>query len=329
MKANAVIATHEKTGVSQVSVVEGNAGMRLDRFLKQQLPGCPAGLIQKLLRTGQVRLDGGRVKGDHRLEVGQTIRIPPVRVPSEVPSNTQYPPPQAMLKALEGCVLLEGAGFMVINKPPGWPVHGGSGQAVGLIDGLRYLWKDRPDRPELCHRLDRDTSGCLLLATHRQAASMLTALFRDDKVEKTYLALVRGIPHPSEGMIDASLVKGVVKSGERMVLTDDAGQHARTRYRVSERYDQASLLTVTLETGRTHQVRAHVASIHHPLAGDYKYGDRPFNRTMKSLGLRRMFLHAHTLTFPHPGTGAPVQVTAPLDPALVAFLEKLRHHKQP
>lgn len=324
MKANAVIPTGEKTGVSQVIVAANDAGMRLDRFLKRQLPGCPEGLIQKFLRTGQVRLNGGRVKGQQRLEVGQTIRIPPVRIPSESQENTSYPPPQAMLKALEGCVLAEGEGFMVINKPPGWPVHGGSGQTVGLIDGLRHLWKDSPDRPELCHRLDRDTSGCLLLATNRHATSVLTASFRDDKVNKTYLALVRGIPHPPEGTIEASLVKGVIKSGERMVLTDDSGQYALTRYRVSERYHQASLLAVTLETGRTHQVRAHLESIHHPLAGDYKYGDRTFNRTMKSLGLRRMFLHAHTLTFPHPQTGALVEVTAPLDPALSQFLEKMR-----
>ncbi|MBF8272034.1 MAG: ribosomal large subunit pseudouridine synthase C [Magnetococcales bacterium] len=328
MKANAVIPTSEKTGVSLVLVRDTDAGMRLDRFLKQQLPGLPAGLIQKLLRTGQVRLDGCRVKGDQRLQVGGMVRIPPVRPPTQPQPGVPPVPPQAMLKALDGCVLLEGEGFLVINKPPGWPVHGGTGQAVGLIDGLRHLWKESPHRPELCHRLDRDTSGCLLLATDRKAASLLTASFRDGMVEKSYLALVRGTPNPPEGIIVASLAKGVVKSGERMVVTDDSGQNALTRYRVSESFGRVALLAVTLETGRTHQVRAHLQAAGFPLAGDGKYGDRAFNRTMKSLGLKRMFLHARHLTFPHPKTGASVEVTCPLDPSLTKVLERLRQGDQ-
>lgn len=326
MKANAQRHAHEKNGVSLVLVEEIDSGMRLDRFLKRQLPGLPLGLIQKLLRTGQVRVDGGRVKGDQRLLPGQVVRLPPVRPPTSHPENAPRMPPAAMLKALEGSVLLEGDGFLVINKPSGWPVHGGSGQPVGLIDGLRHLWKDSPQEPELCHRLDRDTSGCLLLAMDRLAARVLTGAFHDGRVHKSYLTLVKGIPSPKEGVIETSLVKGVVRSGERMVVTDQAGQSARTRYRVRESYGKAALLEVILDTGRTHQVRAHMQSLGHPLAGDGKYGDRDFNRFMKTLGLRRLFLHAQTLTFPHPSTGENVTATAPLDPTLSRCIDTLKQH---
>ncbi|MBF0146342.1 MAG: RluA family pseudouridine synthase [Magnetococcales bacterium] len=324
MKANAVIPLGKKTGVSLIEVDDLHAGMRMDRFLKQHLPGVPSGLIHKLLRTGQVRLNGGRVKGDERLKPGGKVRIPPLNLPEPADPDHPAPPPAAMLRALEGSLLLEGEGFMVINKPPGWPVHGGTGQISGLIDGLRYLWKDSPHRPELCHRLDRDTSGCLLLATDRRAAGTLTAAFREGTVKKTYLTLVQGIPHPAEGVIESSLIKGMLKSGERMVVTNDSGRSARTRYRVSERFRTESLLDITLDTGRTHQVRAHLQSVGHPLAGDGKYGDRAFNRRMKEQGLKRMFLHARNLIFPHPVTGTPVRATAPLDPALVQLLDHLR-----
>ncbi|MBF0435886.1 MAG: RluA family pseudouridine synthase [Magnetococcales bacterium] len=326
MKANAQRHGNEKIGVSIVLVEEIDSGMRLDRFLKRQLPGLPPGLIQKLLRTGQVRLDGGRVKGDQRLLPGQVVRLPPVRPSTSHSADTPRTPPAAMLKALEGSVLLEGDGFLVINKPSGWPVHAGSGQAVGLIDGLRHLWKDSPHTPELCHRLDRDTSGCLLLATDRSAARVLTGAFQDGQVHKTYLTLVKGIPSPKEGIIETSLIKGVVRSGERMVVTDQAGRKARTRYRVRESYAHAALLEVVLDTGRTHQVRAHMQSLGHPLAGDGKYGDRDFNRLMKTIGLRRLFLHAQTLIFPHPYTGESVTVTAPLDPTLSRSIDRLQHY---
>ncbi|MBF0108317.1 MAG: RluA family pseudouridine synthase [Magnetococcales bacterium] len=329
MKANAVNPQGKKTGVSVVEVDALHAGMRLDRFLKRHFPDLPAGLIHKLLRTGQVRLDGCRVKGDERLVTGGKVRIPPLNVSHPTPRETTPTPPAAMLKALEGSVLLEGEGFIVINKPPGWPVHGGTGQTSGLIDGLRHLWKDSPHHPELCHRLDRDTSGCLLLATDRQAASVLTSAFRDGAVEKNYLALVRGCPDPAEGVIESSLAKGVIRSGERMVVTDDSGRTARTRYRTSERFTIASLLEISLETGRTHQVRAHLTSLGHPLAGDGKYGQRDFNRVMKSLGLTRMFLHARSLSFPHPRSRVPVRVTAPLDPHLVRLIDSLRQENKP
>lgn len=327
MKANAVIPIHEKTGVSLVRVEETDVGLRLDRFLKRHLPGMPDGLIQKLVRTGQVRLDGGRVKGNQRLEEGGVVRIPPVRQPVEAAGRVASPP-LALLKALAGCVLSTGEGYRVINKPAGWPVHGGTGQTVGLIDGLRHLWQDLPHRPELCHRLDRDTSGCLLIATDRRAASVLSAFFRDGRVDKQYSALVRGVPDPGEGVIDSSLMKGVVRSGERMVVAGEGGQSALTRYRVRESFGNAALLAVTLETGRTHQVRAHFQAEGHPLAGDNKYGDRDFNREMKSFGVDRLFLHAESLTFPHPQTGVSVTVTAPLPPAWGRVIERLRENSQ-
>ncbi|MBF0423322.1 MAG: RluA family pseudouridine synthase [Magnetococcales bacterium] len=324
MKANAVTSVTEKTGVAMIAVSADDAGMRLDRFLKRHLPGLPMGLIHKLLRTGQVRLDGARVKGDRRLDVGNLVRIPPVR-PTVLPlGGISETPPAAMVKALEGSVLLQGDGFMVINKPSGWPVHGGSGQAVGLIDGLRYLWPLSQGKLELCHRLDRDTSGCLLLATQRQTASTLTAAFRDGLMHKTYLALVKGCPSPPQGRINVPLTKGIIRSGERMVIADHSGQAARTHYRLLERLGRASLLEVTLETGRTHQVRAHLQALGHPVVGDDKYGDREFNRVMKKMGMKRLFLHARALTFPHPKTGVPVMVTAPMDSSLTGVIDQCR-----
>lgn len=324
MKANGASQGDPLTPVQKVSITPASAGMRLDRFISQQLSGLPISRIQKLLRTGQVRVNSRRAKGADRLLVGDEVRLPPVRLEKTAPASVALPP-RGFIQSIGGRILLKTDSFLVFNKPAGLPVHGGSGQPWGIIDGLRHYFEadGRVGQPELCHRLDRDTSGCLLLALTPSANRQLSADFRGNAVQKEYLALVQGLPTPAQGVIEHNLVKGVVRAGERMVVVSAGGAVARTHYTVVSRFDGAATVAITLETGRTHQIRAHFRALGHPVAGDFKYGDRDFNRLMRAKGLKRMFLHASRLRFPHPEEKNIVQVVAPLDEELQRILAKL------
>ncbi len=279
-------------GVETVEVPEDRDGQRVDNFLTGRLKGVPKSLVYRLLRTGQVRVNGKRAKPDVRLAAGDRVRIPPVRV-AERPEPGA--PPAGQSARVEASILSEDRDFLVIDKPARVASHGGSGVSFGAIELLRAA---RPrDTLELAHRLDRDTSGVLVLAKKRSALTALQAEIREGRVEKRYLALLEGRLPKQKLTVDAALRKSVLQGGERMVRVDDDGKPSRSRFSEVERFDGATLAEVAIETGRTHQIRVHSAHIEHPIAGDEKYGDKAFNRAMREKGLKRLFLHAARFEF--------------------------------
>lgn len=304
--------------VHWVDISAEQAGQRIDNFLMRYLKGVPKSRIYRILRKGEVRVNKSRIKPAYRLQSGDQVRIPPVRV-SEKRENK---PGDWALQRLADAVLYEDERLLVLNKPSGMAVHGGSGLSYGVIEALRAL---RPNAPylELVHRLDRDTSGCLLIAKKRSELRTLHELMRAGDVEKKYLLLVAGKWNPNTVLIDQPLKKNLMQGGERMVRVDPEGKKARTRFRVLEAIPGATLLEARLETGRTHQIRVHAAYAGHPLAGDSKYGDEYFNRKTRENGLKRLFLHAHFIGFRDAGRGRHIQVSAPLSDDLRTLLQKL------
>lgn len=278
--------------VETVEVPEDRDGQRVDNFLTARLKGVPKSLVYRLLRTGQVRVNGKRAKPDLRLSAGDAVRIPPVRTAERADPG---PPPVGQTSRIEAAILHEDREFLVIDKPSGVASHGGSGVSFGAIELLRTA---RPrDTLELAHRLDRDTSGVLVFAKKRSALTALQTEIREGRVEKRYLALLAGKLSQKKLIVDAPLRKSVLQGGERMVRIDEVGKPSRSRFSEVERYATATLAEVAIETGRTHQIRVHAAHIGHPVAGDEKYGDREFNRRMRDAGLKRLFLHAARFEF--------------------------------
>ncbi len=262
--------------VETVEVPEDRDGQRIDNFLTARLKGVPKSLVYRLLRTGQVRVNGKRAKPDHRLAAGDAVRIPPVRTAERPDPGT---PPAGQTARVEAAILSEDREFLVIDKPAGVASHGGSGISFGAIELLRAA---RPrDSLELAHRLDRDTSGVLVLAKKRSALTALQAEIREGRVEKRYLALLEGKLPQQRMNVDAPLRKFVLQGGERMVRVDEEGKASRSRFAEVERFSNATLAEIAIETGRTHQIRVHAAHIGHPVAGDEKYGDREFNLAMR------------------------------------------------
>ena len=300
-------------------VVETDAeGQRVDNFLRARLKGVPKSLIYRILRTGEVRVNRGRVRPDHRLEPGDVVRVPPLR---RGPETEKAQPDGRTTQLLRDRVLFEDRSLLVLDKPAGLAVHGGSGLSFGVIEALRAL---RPHASflELMHRLDRETSGCLMVAKRRPALRALHALLRAGEVTKTYVALLVGkLGGPLE--VQAPLRKNVLQSGERVVRASEEGKAAFTRIEPMGHGPDVTLVRATPLTGRTHQIRVHAAETGHPVAGDLKYGDAERNRALRGKGLRRLFLHAHSLRFRHPDTGEPVEVTAPLPEELRAVLRAL------
>ncbi len=296
-----------------------DAGQRLDNFLFRTLKGVPKSHVYRLLRTGQVRVNKKRAKPDYRLEAGDELRLPPVRQEEKAAPGL---PPRWQQEALKAAILFEDERILVINKPAGMAVHGGSGVSFGAIETLRVL---RPESPglELAHRLDRETSGCLIVAKRRSAVRALHAAFREGRVEKRYLAL---LAHPWKGgeqAVDLPLEKNLLQGGERMVKVSREGKAAQSLFTPVRKFSDSALLQIRIYTGRTHQIRVHAAHIGHPVAGDEKYGDREANKGFKGAGLSRMFLHAAELAFDHPETSERLELKAPLDPELEAVLKKL------
>jgi 23S rRNA pseudouridine955/2504/2580 synthase len=294
--------------------IDDAAGQRIDNYLMRLAKGVPKSHIYRILRAGEVRVNGRRVRPVHRLETGDEVRIPPLRL-------SPTPPPPLAGKPLP--VVYEDDALLVIDKPAGLAVHGGSGVSHGAIERLRV---QRPDASvlELAHRLDRETSGLLIVAKKRSALTALHGMLRTGKMEKRYLALLSGQwPNPLQH-IRAPLHKYLTETGERRVRVDAAeGKPAHSIVRLIERWPRFSLVEVELKTGRTHQIRVHMAHLGFPLCGDDKYGDFALNKRLASSGLRRMFLHAAKLAFLHPLSGEPLTLEAPLPEELRAFLSRL------
>lgn len=305
-----------------VTVAADRAGQRLDNFLLGQLKGAPRSLVYKLVRSGQVRVNGGRAKAERKLEAGDEVRIPPLRLTEQ---GDKGRPAQGLLDAMAASIVFEDARLLAINKPSGIASHGGSGVSFGVIETLRAL---RPGEPlELVHRLDRDTSGLMVLAKKRSTLAELQALLREDHgsgIEKRYLALLVGRMPDGVMSVDAPLHVGLRQGGERHVQVNDAGKPSLSHFRVLERRGGQSYCEVRIETGRTHQIRVHARHIGHPVAGDDKYGDPEANRRLReNAGLKRLFLHAASLAFALDGGRTPYVLNAPLAPELVDVLDRL------
>jgi 23S rRNA pseudouridine955/2504/2580 synthase len=310
-------------GARTVRIPDDRAGQRLDNFLLGQLKGAPRSLVYKLVRSGQVRINGGRAKAERKLEVGDEVRIPPVRI--ESPQDAGRSPPKSMLAAMEACIVFEDARLLAISKPSGVASHGGSGISFGAIETMRVL---RPrDNLELVHRLDRDTSGLLVLAKKRSALTELQRLLREDHgsgIEKRYLALLVGRMPDGVMSVDAPLHVGLRQGGERHVQVNAIGKPSISHFRALERRSGQSYCEIRIETGRTHQIRVHAQHIGHPVAGDDKYGDAAANKRLREqVGLKRLFLHASTLEFALDGGNAPYRLNAPLVPELIEVLDRL------
>ncbi|WP_295461776.1 23S rRNA pseudouridine(955/2504/2580) synthase RluC [uncultured Pseudomonas sp.] len=307
------------TGVQLLDVPADYAGQRIDNFLRTQLKGAPKTLIYRILRKGEVRVNKGRIKPDYRLQAGDQIRVPPLRL-----SEPDEPAPLAkgLLERLEDSIVHEDKALIVINKPAGIAVHGGSGLSGGVIEVFRQLRPEAHDI-ELVHRLDRDTSGLLMIAKKRSMLRFLHEALRGDGVDKRYHALVRGHWPAAKKKINAPLLKNTLRSGERMVEVNDEGKEALTEFRVLRRYGEfATLVEARPVTGRTHQIRVHARHAGHAIAGDPKYGDEDFSQEIRELGGKRLFLHSASLVIPLP-EGGELRLEAPVDSTWSQTLERL------
>lgn len=304
---------NESGAVTYWAIDPVQAGQRIDNYLRRLLKGVPKSHIYQLLRSGQVRVNQGRVKADYRLAAGDSVRIPPVRRADAPPA---FKASTRLIEQLERMILLETEDLIGLNKPAGLAVHGGSGISYGVIEVLRAA---RPNAPglELAHRLDRGTSGCLMLAKHRGALTELNQHWCEGQVEKTYLALVAGRWPAGAQTITAPLGP---KDPWGKVTVAPSGKLSESHFVPLKYFKNATLLRIRIETGRMHQIRVHAAFVGHPVAGDTRYGDYPFNRSLKAQGLNRLFLHAEQLRL---GVGSRLDFTlqAPLDAALQAVLD--------
>jgi 23S rRNA pseudouridine955/2504/2580 synthase len=307
-----------KDSVTFLEVGEDGAGQRIDNFLLKRLKGVPKSHVYRILRSGEVRVNKGRAAADRRLELGDSVRVPPIRVAE--------PKDEAAVPAREFAVVFEDEALLVIDKPAGVAVHGGSGVDFGVIEQVR---KARPTAKflELAHRLDRETSGLLAIGKKRAALTRLHDLFRDGGIDKRYFALVRGRWRDKLRNVRLPLHKFLTAEGERRVRVDPEGKEAHSVMRLKGRWStpmgEFSLLEVELRTGRTHQIRVHLAHLGFPILGDEKYGDFALNKDLQKAGLKRMFLHAASMRLPHPVSGEKLSLAAPLPAELEKFIERL------
>jgi 23S rRNA pseudouridine955/2504/2580 synthase len=302
-----------KARATTLEVGDESEAQRIDNFLLRRLKGVPKSHVYRVLRSGEVRVNSGRVKPDYRLKPGDLVRLPPVRVaaPRAVPA----------VRPAEFPVVFEDAALLVIDKPSGTAVHGGSGVSQGVFEALRAA-RPQAKMLELVHRLDRDTSGLLVVAKKRGALVELHRMLRDGEVDKTYVAAVKGRWEGGTRELREALHKYVTAKGERRVSVHAEGQTAVTRVRPLAAGGRLSWLELRLMTGRTHQIRVHLAHAGHPVLGDDKYGDFELNRALARQGVKRLFLHARRLAFAHPSTGEKLRFEAPLPADMRAFLEE-------
>lgn len=310
----------QRAEVSHITVAETQAGQRIDNYLMRLLKGVPKSHIYRILRTGQVRVNRHRVKPTYRVQHGDWLRIPPLLRPAG--DKTRAPVPASVLRRLEAAVLHEDDELLVLNKPAGMAVHGGSGLPFGVIEALRQSRADGPPL-ELAHRLDRDTSGCLILAKSQAVLRALAAALRTGQIAKHYLALLAGRWENGTAVIAAPLRK-VACGARRAMQVHEAGKVAETVIHRLEQFEDCTLVRLELRTGRMHQIRVHMAHLGHPVVGDDKYGDFTVNKTMRKCGLKRLFLHAARVRFHLASSGQRYDIHAPLDPALEGLVERLR-----
>lgn len=303
-----------KDVVTWLEVGEEAEGQRIDNFLLHVAKGVPKSHIYRILRSGEVRVNKGRVAVEYRLKVGDVVRVPPIRIAQA--------PDQALVPAREFEIVFEDDAMIIVNKPAGVAVHGGSGVSFGVIEQLR---RARPEARllELAHRLDRETSGLLIVAKKRSALTRLHDQFREGAIAKRYLALVKGVWRNPLQHVRAPLLKYLTDGGERRVSVDPEGKESHSIVRLQKQWRDFSLVEVELKTGRTHQIRVHLAHLGYPIAGDDKYGDFALNKALQKMGLKRMFLHAARLDLPHPITGEPIALTLALPPELRQFVDQL------
>ncbi|WED27678.1 23S rRNA pseudouridine(955/2504/2580) synthase RluC [Vibrio sp. DW001] len=308
-----------KTKVQFVDIDADMAGQRIDNFMRNQLKNVPKSLIYRIIRKGEVRVNKKRIKAEYKLQPGDIVRVPPVKMEAveqkDVP-NTKL----NKVAELESCIIFEDEHMLVLNKPSGTAVHGGSGLKFGAIEALRAL---RPDARflELVHRIDRDTSGILLVAKKRSALRHLQAQFREKTVQKYYFALVMGHWKPSCRLVNEPLLKNEVNS---IVRVNPNGKASETRFKIVEKFTEATLVQASPITGRTHQIRVHAQYTGHPIAWDDRYGDRRFDAYTGKVGLDRLFLHAANIKFSHPATEEKIDISAPMEARLEAVLQRLR-----
>jgi 23S rRNA pseudouridine955/2504/2580 synthase len=308
-----------RTKVQFVDIDDDMAGQRIDNFLRNQLKNIPKSVVYRIVRKGEVRVNKKRVKAEYKLQAGDLVRIPPVTLEEkehEAPLNTNL----NRVAELESQIIYEDDHMLILNKPSGLAVHGGSGLKFGAIEALRAL---RPQARflELVHRIDRDTSGILLVAKKRSALRHLQAQFREKTVQKYYYALVMGKWKPSCKVVKAPLLKNEVNS---IVRVNPNGKSSETRFKVLTAFEQATLIQASPITGRTHQIRVHTQYTGHPIAWDDRYGDRRFDAYTAKAGLDRLFLHAANIIFTHPGKEERMEIHAEMEPKLQKVLDKLK-----
>ncbi len=318
------MAEVSKSSVTQAIISEDEHGQRLDNFLLKICKGVPKSHVYRIVRSGEIRINSKRVDASYRLQIGDIVRIPPIRIAQREEEIVAG----AEIKA-ELPIIHEDEALLVVDKPSGIAVHGGSGVSFGVIEALR---RQRPQAHflELAHRLDRETSGILLVGKKRSALVALHDMFRGGGLggsgrgaDKRYLVLVKGRWMDQVRNVKLPLFKYLLDSGERRVRVSDEGKASHTVFRLLARWENFSLLEAELKTGRTHQIRVHLAHLGFPIAGDEKYGDFSLNRGLPKAGLKRMFLHAWKMQFPHPMNGTVMALEAPLPEALDSFLHKL------
>ncbi len=308
-----------KDSVTWLEVGDEAEGQRVDNYLLRIAKGVPKSHIYRILRSGEVRVNKGRVTAEYRLQVGDRLRVPPIR--------TADRPAQAAVPPREFALAYEDEALIVVDKPSGTAVHGGSGVSFGVIEQLR---RARPQAKllELAHRLDRETSGLLVVAKKRVALTKLHDMFRDGAIAKRYLALVKGRWRNELQHVRLPLHKYLTAEGERRVSVNEEGKTAHSIVRLVARWENFSLVEVELKTGRTHQIRVHLSHLGFPIAGDDKYGDFSLNKTLQKTGLGRMFLHAAKLSLPHPLTNVPLVLESPLPAELRGFIDQLERNEK-
>ncbi len=309
-----------KPQVTFYTIDADEAGQRIDNYLVKTLKGVPKSMIYRLLRKGEIRVNKKRIKPEYKIQDQDLIRVAPIRMAEKsAPVSTQL----NVVANLEKQIIFEDDLFIVLNKPSGMAVHGGSGLSFGVIEAIRAL-RPQAKMLELVHRLDRDTSGCLVIAKKRSALRFLHEQLRNKQVQKFYHALVKGSWSTKLTRVTEGLRKNDLKSGERVVIVDNVnGKESETRFRVLQNYHGATLVRAFPVTGRTHQIRVHCKCKGHSIAGDPKYGDEDFDYSLKDKGLKRLFLHAASIEFMHPKTEQRIKIEAPLEPSLQKVLNKL------